>query len=221
MRGLLIYGAAELACMARYYATEEHGRDVKAFVVDSKYKTQEYLQGIPVIEWPEAKVRFSAATTDCFVAIGYRVMRKRRTVYEQVQAAGYNCINLVSPASHLASSVQLGQNNLILPHVVIEPGVRIGANNIIWSSGTICHDTVLGNHNFLAANVTLAGHTHVGNGNFIGFSATILQHINIGNEVLIGAQALVRDATRDSHKYWGVPAREQGPVDELRGICIT
>jgi sugar O-acyltransferase (sialic acid O-acetyltransferase NeuD family) len=220
MRDLLIFGATELAGMARYYAMEEHGRNVAAFVVDAGYRTQEQFHGIPVIEWPEIQPRFTPANTDCFSALGYRTMRRRRAVYEQVRGAGYSCINLVSPASYVAKTAHMGENNLILPGVVIEPGVQLGANNIIWSNATICHDTVIGSHNFLAANVTLGGHASLGDANFIGFSATVMQHIAIGNEALIGAHTLVRQPTRDLHRYWGVPASERGAIDAAQGVCV-
>ena len=220
MRDLVIFGATELAGMARYCATEEHGRNVAAFVVDAGYRTQEQFHELPVIEWPEMHARFTPGNTDCFVALGYRAMRRRRAVYEQVRGAGYGCINLVSPASHVAKTADMGENNLILAGVVIEPGVQLGANNVIWSNATICHDTVIGSHNFLAANVTLGGHASLGDANFIGFSATILQRIAIGNETLIGAQTLVCEPTRDLHQYWGVPASERGAIDGAQGVCV-
>jgi sugar O-acyltransferase (sialic acid O-acetyltransferase NeuD family) len=220
MRDLVIFGATDLAGMVRYYAMEEHKRNIAAFVVDAGYRTQEQFHGIPVIEWPDLQSRFTPANTDCFIAVGYRVMRRRRAVYEQVLEAGYRCINLVSPSSYVATSVDMGENNLVFPGVVIEPGVQLGVNNIIWSNATICHDTVIGSHNFIAANVTLGGHARVGDGNFIGFSATVLHHTVVGNEVLIGAQTLVRQPTRDLHQYWGVPASERGAIDAAEGVRV-
>lgn len=220
MRDLVIFGATELAGMARYYAIEEHGRRVAAFVVDVGYRTYEQFHGVPVIEWPEMQSRFTPGNTDCFIALGYRAMRRRRAVYEQVKGAGYPCINLVSPAGYTAKSAQMEGNNLILPGVVIEPGVQLGANNIIWSNATICHDSVIGSHNFIAANVTLGGHVRVGDTNFIGFSATVLQNVAIGDEVLIGAQTLVRRPTRDLHQYWGVPAVDRGTIDGAEGVRV-
>lgn len=220
MRDLVIFGATDLAAMARYCAMEVLGLKISAFAVDEGYRTQENFHGIPVIEWPEMQSRFTPADTDCFVALGYRTMRRRRTVYEQVRAAGYGGINLVSPASHVATNVDMGENNLILAGAVVEPGVRLGANNVIWSNATICHDSTIGSHNFLAANVTLGGFVRLGDANFIGFSATVLHHITVGNDTLVGAQSLVRQPTRDLHQYWGVPAIEQGSIDAAVGVCV-
>lgn len=220
MRDLVIFGATDLAAMAQYCAVEEHNRTVSAFVVDTGYKTQDQFHGIPILEWPQMQQRFDAANTDCFVALGYRAMRRRYSVYNQVKEAGYNCINLISPASHVAKNVRMGDNNLVMAGVVIEPGVELGANNVIWSNATICHDTAIGSHNFLAANTTLGGYVRVGDNNFVGFSATVLQHTTIGNETLIGAQSLVREATRDLYQYWGAPATERGAIDAAMGICI-
>jgi sugar O-acyltransferase (sialic acid O-acetyltransferase NeuD family) len=220
MRDLVIFGATDLAAMAHYCATEVLGRKVSAFAVDAGYKAQEEFHGVPVIEWPEMQSRFTPADTDCFVALGYRTMRGRRAVYEQVRAAGYGGINLVNPASHVATNVDMGENNLILAGAVIEPGVRLGANNVVWSNATICHDSVIGSHNFLAANVTLGGFVKLGDANFVGFSATVLHHITVGDDTLIGAQSLVRQSTRDLHQYWGVPAVDRGTIDATVGVCV-
>lgn len=220
MRELVIFGATDLAAMARYCAMEILGREVSAFAVDAGYRAQNEFHGIPVIEWPEMRSRFTPADTDCFVALGYRSMRRRRAVFEQVMGAGYGGINLVSPASHVATSAHMGENNLILSGAVIEPGVELGSNNVIWSNATVCHDTVIGSHNFLAANVTLGGYVRLGDANFIGFSATLLHHISVGSDTLIGAQSLVRQPTQDLHQYWGVPAIEQGTIDAAAGVCV-
>lgn len=220
MRDLVIFGATELARMARYCAVEEQEREVAAFVVDEGYKTHADVLGVPVIEWPEMQQRFAPTETDCFIALGYRTMRGRRAVFEQVRDAGYGLMNLASPAGHIAKGVLMGENNIILPGAVLEPGVRIGSNNVIWSNATVCHDVEMGSHNFVAANVTLGGYTRLGDLNFVGFSTTILQHIAVGNETLIGAQSLVREPTRDLHRYWGVPASERGAIDGARGVCL-
>ncbi|OBF18231.1 hypothetical protein A5725_21365 [Mycobacterium kubicae] len=220
MRDLVIFGATDLASMARYCAMDVLGRKVSAFAVDAGYRTLEEFHGIPVIEWPEMQSRFAPAATDCFIALGYRTMRGRRSVYEQVMAAGYGGINLVSPASNVAASALMGDNNLILSGAVIEPGVQLGSNNVIWSNATICHDTKIGSHNFIAANATLGGYVRVGDANFIGFSATVLHHIVIGNDTLVGAQSLVRQPTHDLHQYWGVPAIERGTIDATKGVRV-
>lgn len=220
MRDLVIFGATELARMARYCAVEEQNRAVDAFAVDAGYKTQEHVLDIPVLEWPEVLQRFTPANTDCFIALGYRTMRGRRAVYEKVRDAGYGLINLVSTASHVAKNVQMGENNIILPGAVLEPGVQLGANNVVWSNATICHDAVIGSHNFVAANVTMGGYAQLGDLNFVGFSTTILQHVAVGCETLIGAQSLVRRPTRDLYQYWGVPASECGTIDGAKGVCL-
>ena len=220
MRDLVIFGATELAAMAHYCAVHEHDRRVAAFVVDVGYKTQELFHNAPVFEWPNLLKHFDAANTDFFVAIGYRSMRRRRAIYDQVKLAGFSCINLISPASYVAKHTQLGENNLIMPGVVIEPNVTLGVNNVVWSNATICHDTQIGNHNFIAANTTLGGHVILGDTNFIGFSATVMQHVAIGNETLIGAQSLVRQSTQNLCQYWGVPATVRSAIDQSQGIYI-
>ncbi|KUI15638.1 hypothetical protein AU192_07170 [Mycobacterium lehmannii] len=220
MHDLVIFGAGELGGMARQYAVEDHGRNIAAFVVDASFKKQDVFHDIPVVSWPDMRQRFNPADTDFFIAVGYRSMRRRREVYENVQQAGYSCINLVSPASYVSETSHIGENNMIFPGVVVEPGVFLGNNNVLWSNTTICHDSVIGDHNFFAANVTLGGRVRIGDSNFIGFSATVLQDIAVGDETLIGAQALIHRPTDSLRQYWGVPAKERGTIDPVHGVCV-
>lgn len=220
MRDLVIFGSTTFAQLAHYYATHELKRNVRAFVVDSGYKNEAAVVGVPLVEWPQAQQDFLPDSVDFFVAIGYKNMRKRAEVYARVKAAGYTLCNLISPASYCAENIRMGDNTIIMPGAVVEPNASIGCNNVIWSNATICHDGVIGDHNFIAANATLGGHVVLGNLNFIGFSATIEQNLRVGDETLIGAQSLVRESTRGLHKYWGVPATAQAMVDSHKGIEI-
>jgi sugar O-acyltransferase (sialic acid O-acetyltransferase NeuD family) len=221
MAGLIIFGATGLARLARYYAEQDLGIEVRGFAVDSQYKTADEFDSLPVYTWQDAIERFPAGEFSVFVAVGYSNMRAREAAYRAVKQADYTMPNIICRSSYVASDVALGDNTILMPGVVVEPGVTMGSNNVVWSNATICHDSTIGDHNFIAANVTLGGHVTLGHRNFLGFSSVVLQKRCIGDETLIGAQTLVNRNTHDLSLYCGNPARRVRALDPEIGVAVT
>ncbi len=220
LKELVIFGTSPLAKLANYYATQELGLKVVAFVVDEGYRIQPHFLNLPVLTWPEFLTTYSVTGVSFYVAIGYKSMRTRAAVYDRVKASGYELINIVSTASYLAGDAKLGDNNFVMPGVVIETGVTLNSNNIIWSNTTICHDTGVGSHNFIAANTTIGGAVKIGDGCFLGFSSVVLQNLEIGSGALVGAHSLVTNKVDDFSKIQGSPARIVGKIDVIRGVEV-
>jgi sugar O-acyltransferase (sialic acid O-acetyltransferase NeuD family) len=221
MAGLIIFGATGLARLARYYAEQDLGMEVRGFAVDSQYKTADEFESLPVFTWQDALKRFPVGELSVFVAVGYSNMRAREAAYLAVKQAGYPLANIVCRSSHVANGVVLGDNNILMPGAVVEPGVTMGSNNVVWSNVTICHDGTIGDHNFIAANATLGGNVSLGHRNFLGFSSVVLQERRIGNETLIGAQTLINRDTQDLSLYCGSPARRVRALDPEIGVAVT
>ncbi|MGZ4994178.1 MAG: acetyltransferase [Methylobacter sp.] len=220
MKKLLIFGATSLARLAHYYAVNDLGLNVLAFVVDEAYKSEDRFLSLPVLTWEQACVNYSTEEVFFFVSIGYKSMRLRAASYARVKAAGYKFVNIISNDCYVAKGVVSGDNNIIMPGAVVEPGVVMGSNNIIWSNATICHDCKIGDHNFIASNVTIGGEVNIGDQNFLGFSSTVIQQIIIGNETLIGAQTLITRNTTDASEYRGSPARKVSLIDVGIGVTV-
>lgn len=220
MKDLVIFGTSTLAKLANYYATQELGFKVVAFVVDEDYRTQPNFLNQPVLTWPEFWTSYSATDVSLYVAVGYKSMRARAAMYDRVKARGYELINIVSTASYLANDVVMGDNNFVMPGVVVEAGASLKSNNVVWSNSTICHDTCVGSHNFIAANTTVGGGVKIGDGNFFGFSTVIKENLKIGNSSLIGAGSLVIGNIANLTKVFGAPATSVGQIDSVLGVCI-
>lgn len=219
-RPTLIFGAGTLARLACLSAQDAGELEVIGFVVDDGLRTADQFLGLPVYGWNEARARYNPDELCFHAAIGYRSMRRRAAVFEQVRGAGFDCVNIISPDSRVSRHSRLGLNNHIMAGTVVEPGMHIGSNNVLWSNVTFCHDGVLGDHNFIAANTTVGGHARIGNLNFVGFSSVVREHVKIGDETLIGAQTLVLSDTADSSVYYGSPARRIRQVDSAIGIAM-
>jgi sugar O-acyltransferase (sialic acid O-acetyltransferase NeuD family) len=218
---LIIFGTGSLARLAYYYIAHEMELNVSAFVVDKFHKTTETCQGLPVLDWDALLDLYSPSQTAMYIAVGYKSMKQRESVFERAIEREYQLINIISRAAFIAKSVSIGTNNFIMPGVVIEPGVSIGYNNVVWSNATICHNSKVGNHNFLASNVTVGGEVTMGDRNFLGFSSVVLQQRHLGNDVLIGAQSLLLSDAESLTHYQGTPAKKLKTIDRALGICVN
>ncbi|MFM0363705.1 NeuD/PglB/VioB family sugar acetyltransferase [Paraburkholderia sediminicola] len=223
MAGLIIFGAGPFAQLVRRYAAVDLGMQVHAFAVDEAYLPagSAVLDGVPVLGWHAARERYGPADVTLFVAVGYRSMRARETVYRTIRQSGYQLANLLHPAAWIARDVTTVDNLIVMPGAVIESGVTLGANNVIWSNATLCHDSRIGDHNFIAANATLGGNVAIGSRNFIGFSAVVMQGRRIGDDTLIGAQTLVNRDTQNLSAYVGAPARRLRALDPAIGVTVS
>lgn len=220
MKGLLIFGVTSLARLAHYYAVNDLGLNVLAFVVDEAYKSEDKFLSLPVLTWEQACRIYFTDEAFFFVAIGYKNMRLRSVNYARIKSAGYELVNIISRTSFVANDVIKGDNNIIMSGVVVESGVVMGSNNVVWSNTTVCHDCIIGSHNFIAANVTIGGEVSIGDQNFFGFSSTVLQQIVIGDETLIGAQTLITKNTNPLCEYRGSPAKKIALIDADKGVMV-
>ncbi|MDO6684714.1 MULTISPECIES: acetyltransferase [unclassified Agarivorans] len=202
---IVIYGIGDLALLITNYMKTQKKYNIIAYTADSNYCNQEVIYNKPLIPFKELSTSCPSSSTKVLLAIGYRNMRNRVILFEEIKKAGYSMINYLSAKSIIDPSSKLGENNIIFPGAIIEPFCEIGDNNIFWSGTTVCHNSMIGNHNFIAARSVLGGKTHMGNNCFVGFNSTIIQNINIENETLIGAGALITKPTQPFTKYIGVP----------------
>lgn len=95
-----------------------------------------------------------------------------------------------------ASTITIGDNNVIREYVTMNPGTEGGGmntsigNNCLFMVGAhVAHDCKLGNNVILANNATLAGHVEVGNFSIIGGLAAVHQFVRIGSHAVIGGMS--------------------------------
>jgi sugar O-acyltransferase (sialic acid O-acetyltransferase NeuD family) len=217
---LVIFGAGSLARLAHYYATREMGLKLLGFVVDASKKEADEICGLPVLTWEQCVECHPPGTVTMFVAVGYREMRQRQTLFDRALMAAYTLQNIVSTSALVADTAVTGVNNFIMPGVVIEPGARLGANNVVWSNTTICHDSVIGDHNFFASNVTVGGEVTIGHRSFFGFTSTVAHQRHVGDDVLLAAHSLLLGDGESLSWYQGLPAKKVADIASQTGVCV-
>ena len=154
---LVIVGAGDLAQLAHYYFSND-GQAIAAFTVDRAFIENDEFCGLPVIAFEDVADRFSPATHDMFVAVGYSKLNElRKQKYLAGRALGYVMRSYISPKATVLNDGQIGDNCFISSHVVISGRVRIGE---------AC---------FIGVNAMLRDHIQVGDRCVIGAGALLLE----------------------------------------------
>ncbi len=90
-----------------------------------------------------------------------------------------------------ASSVRIGDRNIIREHCTIHRGTSPGSATVVGNGcflmvgSHLGHNTRLGNNVVLANHVLLAGHVEMGDGVFAGGSSVFHQHMRVGRGAMI------------------------------------
>lgn len=216
---LVIYGNSDFAELMYYYFSTDSKYEVVAFCADKEYITTNDFLGKPLVAFEDIGSTYPPEEHKMFVAIGYRSMRIRKSIYEKTKLKGYLHANYISSSSCMDASNKVGENNAILHNVVLEPYAVLGNNNVINTNTVICHHAVISDHCFIAANSLIGGFSQVKDNCFIGFSSTTLQKLILDEETLIAAGSLMNVNSKKYTMYAGTPAKAISTHEET-GIEI-
>lgn len=201
-KGLLIFGASDVAELAAYYFLEDFGRETEAFVLDDEFVTSSSFAGKPLVASSECASIYRPDQYDLFVALAYTNMNLlRRHKVEWAKQAGFGLTSYVSPRISTFSNVSIGVNCFILEDNTIQPFVSIGDNVTLWSGNHIGHHSVIEDDVFIASHVVVSGGVRIGRGSFIGVNATLRDHIAIGERSVVGAGAIILGDTEPESVY--------------------
>jgi sugar O-acyltransferase (sialic acid O-acetyltransferase NeuD family) len=191
-RKLVIFGAGEIAIMAKYYFTYDSDYDVVAFVADDNYVDCDQLEGLPLIKISELIDKFPPADVDVHVALSFSNLNKtRERKYYEIKSMGYLLASYISSRSVLWPDLSHGDNCFILENQTIQPTVRIGSNVMIWSGNHIGHRGVISDHVYISSHVCIAGFCSIGERSFLGVNSTIKDFTEIGTDCFVGMAATV------------------------------
>ncbi len=205
---LLIYGAGSFARQMRFYFDSDSDYEVVHFVVDDCYYSADRFDGLAVLRFEEIVESCPPQDYDMFVAIGYKNMGLRSSMFQRAISGGYFLASYISSSAVIASNAKIGKNNVFFPQVVIEPFAEIKDNNIFWSNTTICHDVKIGSHCFFAVNSIIGGESEVGDTCFIGFNSVVREMLKIGSNTFLAAASYINKNSDGSAMYMGVPAKK-------------
>lgn len=217
---LVVFGAGDIAELARFYFTHDSAHRVVAFTVDAAYLTEPTFDGLPVVPFEEMASRFPADRHAAFVALSYtRLNAVRAEKCAALRQLGYSLVSYVSSRATVFTDFQAGDNCFILEDNTIQPRVRIGNNVTLWSGNHIGHHATIEDDVFVSSHVVVSGGVTIGAGSFLGVNSTIRDHVRIGRRCVLGAGAVVLGDTPDDSVYAPTAtARSPVPSTRLRRI---
>ncbi|PPT97877.1 acetyltransferase [Xanthomonas arboricola] len=125
--------------------------------------------------------RFSAASTEVFVALDARAVNyARHKLIAQLRLAGYRLANLVSPAAIVDDDVRLMGNVHIGPGCNVAAGVRIGVGSWLDRQVVIEQDVCLGTCVTLQARVLIGNGVQIGQGSTLGSASIATANTRVG-----------------------------------------
>ena len=196
MARVVIFGAGDIARLARVYFARDTEHEVVAFTVDREFRKIDRLLGLPVIDFDEACRMYPPPEYAMFIALAYgRMNGDRAAKYARARELGYTLVSYVSSKCTFLTDEPVGDNCFILEDNTIQPFVKIGSNVTMWSGNHIGHDSVIEDHCFIASHVVVSGHVRVGAYSFIGVNATLRNSITLAPQTLVGAGAVIMKDT--------------------------
>lgn len=208
MEKIVIVGDGETAELAYEYFTHDSPHEVVAFAVESAYRKQEELFGLPVVAFEEMERHYPPAEFRAFVAISYnKLNRVRARLFAETKRKGYRCLSYVSSRAFVWHNVELGENCFIFENNVVQYGVKVGNNVVLWSGNHVGHQTVIKDNVFISSHVVVSGYCEVGENCFLGVNSSVANNVKIGRDCLVGMGALINKDTEARKVYVGSPAK--------------
>lgn len=144
---------------------------------------------------------------------------RRRTLYQQFVARGYEFAAVAHPSAQLAAhQVEIGAGCQRLATSVVGPGTRLGDNVLINTRAVVEHDCQVADHCHVATGAIICGGCTLGPGVHVGAGAVIIQGITIGSGAIIAAGAVVTKNVGPLTLVGGVPAVTLRAPDDEKGL---
>lgn len=138
----------------------------------------------------QAKATLSPGRFEFALAIGYRDLKARWTVYERLKSNGYGLATLVHPKAFVDGTATLGEGCMVMSGANVDLNVRLGSVCVLWPSSVVSHDAVLGHNIFISPNATICGYAMVGDNCFLGAGSTVTDHVRVPDASFVKAGAV-------------------------------
>ncbi|MGH1355289.1 MAG: acetyltransferase [Thalassovita sp.] len=192
MADIVIFGAGQLADVAKAYIDQFSEDRVVGFTVDADFLDQPQRHGLPVVAWETLEAAFPPDQVLLLGPLSYqRLNRFRRDRHLEAKARGYGFASFVHPSAHnLAQAV--GDNCFVLENCVLQPYSVLGDGVMIWSGTHVGHHSVIGDFCFLSSLVGLASSVTIEPGCMIGGQVGVDNGVTIGAESYLQSRAMIR-----------------------------
>ena len=131
----------------------------------------------------------------------------RRSIAENLEAAGLNAATLVHPAATLGRPVEVGAGTVVCAGARVATNVTLGRHVHLTPNVSVGHDTTLGNFVSMNPASSVSGDCTIGEGVLVGVGAVVLNQLIVGANAVVGGGACVVTHVLSGATVKGVPAR--------------
>tara|TARA_B100001093_G_scaffold519145_1_gene606744 strand:+ start:4408 stop:5052 length:645 start_codon:yes stop_codon:yes gene_type:complete len=205
----LILGAGGQCRVVLSLLQEGNSKYLPIGIIGATAHENEEVLSVPVLgENGVLENFYQEGIKNVFLAVGDNF--KRKSIFDSVKSAGFDCPNLISDKANVSQSAELGEANIICPFVNIGPQVKIQHNNIINTHSTVEHETVIQSHCHVAPMTVVSGRSLLEDFVFLGAGATVIDKVNIAAKTTVAAGSVViNDIENSGYLYAGVPAKRK------------
>ncbi len=191
MADIVLFGAGQIADVARVYI-DAHGPDrIVGFTVDHAFRNGEVFAGRPLVSWEALEQHFPPDRVKLLGPLSFRGLNDFRIArFLDGKRRGYDFASFVHP-SCLVYTESIGENCFILKNNTLQPFVEIGDNVIMWSNNHIGHHSKIGEHCFLSSQIGISSNVIIEPRCFISGKASIDYGLTIGAGSHVGVAAVV------------------------------
>lgn len=193
MADLVLFGAGQIAEVAKAYIDEYSGDRVVGFTVDAAFHRDESFAGLPLVAWERLEEVFPPSAVQLLGPLSYRALNElRRDRHAEGKARGYAFGSFIHPSS-LVHRASIGENAFILEANVIQPFVRIGQGVMMWAGNHFGHHVVVEDYCFFASHVLLGSGARIGERCFVSGGVSVVPGVSVGAASLLSVGAMVKE----------------------------
>ncbi|MFG1404197.1 acetyltransferase [Xanthobacter sediminis] len=186
MADIVLFGAGQIADVARVYIDACGPDRIVGFTVDAAHRKADSFAGRPLVDWETLERHFPPGRVKLLGPLSFRRLNAfRRSRYEEGRARGYAFATFVHPSCSNHAE-RIGENCFILENNTLQPFVTIGDNVIMWSNNHIGHHSQIGDHCFLSSQIGLSSNVVIGPGCFLSGQVGIEYGVTVGADSYLG-----------------------------------
>lgn len=209
---LVVFGAGgfarEIAWLVAQWSLKRDPYEILCFIVDDEHRTEDHINGIPVLSLEDAWEKHPRA----LAVAGVGNPKARREIAARLESVGFRFGSIMHPDAYWSEWNSLGEGSVIQAGSIITTNVTIGRHALINGNLSIGHDVVIGDYCTISPGVNISGRVHVETGAFVGTGAVILEGspenpLVIGEGAVVGAGACVTRSVGAGVTVVGIPAK--------------
>lgn len=191
MSEIVVFGAGQIADVARAYIDAHGGDRIVAFTVDGSHLAADTFAGRPLVAWEDLERLYPPDRVKLLGPLSFRRLNAfRRERHLEAKSRGYDFASFVHSSCHVHAE-HVGENCFILENCTLQPFSRIGDGVMIWSSTHVGHHATIGDHCFLSTHVGISSNVVLGEECFLAGKASIDYGRTVGARSFLGPAAVV------------------------------